>query len=180
MGLFYNGNNPLDLRSAYGNSDFDRTHVINFNLPLPVATTSSRRSLSEGQVRRWLGHSRDSPFSKAASPTASSTTRARSAASSTACPTASPIPSFRWRRAARRRTRLPAPAAPPQVFPALNAGLLHVAVCSPGRFGRRHSLERPLRDQLHHRPAQHLPATLATACGHLVREDHASSRSGSR
>ncbi len=31
MGLFYNGNNALDLRSAYGNSDFDRTHVINFN-----------------------------------------------------------------------------------------------------------------------------------------------------
>jgi hypothetical protein len=31
MGLFYNGNNPLDLREAYGNSDFDRTHVINFN-----------------------------------------------------------------------------------------------------------------------------------------------------
>jgi len=31
MGLFYNGNNPLNLRSAYGSSDFDRTHVINFS-----------------------------------------------------------------------------------------------------------------------------------------------------
>jgi hypothetical protein len=31
MGLFYNGNNPLDLRSAYGSSDFDRTHIIQFN-----------------------------------------------------------------------------------------------------------------------------------------------------
>jgi hypothetical protein len=31
MGLFYNGNNPLDLRSAYGNADFDRTHVLNFD-----------------------------------------------------------------------------------------------------------------------------------------------------
>ena len=30
LGLFYNGNNPLDLKSGYGNSDFDRTHVINF------------------------------------------------------------------------------------------------------------------------------------------------------
>jgi hypothetical protein len=29
LGLFYNGNNPTNLRSAYGNSDFDRTHVIN-------------------------------------------------------------------------------------------------------------------------------------------------------
>jgi hypothetical protein len=30
LGLFYNGNNPLNLRSGYGLSDFDRTHVINF------------------------------------------------------------------------------------------------------------------------------------------------------
>jgi hypothetical protein len=37
MGLFYNGNNPLNLRSAYGSSDFDRTHVFNFsyNYELP-------------------------------------------------------------------------------------------------------------------------------------------------
>src|SRR4029077_15134894 len=26
--LFYNGNNPLDLRTGYGNSDFDRRHVF--------------------------------------------------------------------------------------------------------------------------------------------------------
>jgi hypothetical protein len=31
MGLFYNGNNPLNLRSGYGSSDFDRTHVFNFS-----------------------------------------------------------------------------------------------------------------------------------------------------
>ena len=30
MGLFYNGNNPLNLRSGYGLADFDRKHVINF------------------------------------------------------------------------------------------------------------------------------------------------------
>ncbi len=30
MGLFYNGNNPLNLRSGYGLSDFDRKHAINF------------------------------------------------------------------------------------------------------------------------------------------------------
>jgi hypothetical protein len=29
LGLFYNGNNPLNLRDAYGPSDFDRTHVFN-------------------------------------------------------------------------------------------------------------------------------------------------------
>jgi Carboxypeptidase regulatory-like domain/TonB dependent receptor len=31
MGLFYNGNNPVDLRDGYASSDFDRTHVLNFN-----------------------------------------------------------------------------------------------------------------------------------------------------
>jgi hypothetical protein len=31
LGLFYNGNNPLNLADGYASSDFDRTHVINFN-----------------------------------------------------------------------------------------------------------------------------------------------------
>ncbi len=31
LGLFYNGSNPLDLRSGYGSSDFDRTNVVSFN-----------------------------------------------------------------------------------------------------------------------------------------------------
>jgi hypothetical protein len=30
LGLFYNGNNPLNLRDGYASSDFDRTHVVNF------------------------------------------------------------------------------------------------------------------------------------------------------
>ena len=34
LGLFYNGNNPLNLRSAYGSADFDRTHVFNLNYVL--------------------------------------------------------------------------------------------------------------------------------------------------
>lgn len=31
MGLFYNGNNPLNLRDGYASSDFDRTHVLTLN-----------------------------------------------------------------------------------------------------------------------------------------------------
>ncbi len=31
LGLFYNGSNPLDLRSGYGNSDFDLTNDTTFN-----------------------------------------------------------------------------------------------------------------------------------------------------
>ncbi len=43
LGLFYNGNNPLNLREAYGSSDFDRTHVFNFNFvyQLPKFTPDS-------------------------------------------------------------------------------------------------------------------------------------------
>jgi len=36
MGLFYDGNNPTNLHSAYGLSDFDRTHVINFDFRYEV------------------------------------------------------------------------------------------------------------------------------------------------
>jgi hypothetical protein len=31
LGLFYNGNNPLNLKDGYGPSDFDRTHVISID-----------------------------------------------------------------------------------------------------------------------------------------------------
>src|SRR5579862_5432532 len=52
MGLFYNGNNPLDLRSGYGLSDFDRKHVLNFTytyqLPKFFATTSFKGKVADG------------------------------------------------------------------------------------------------------------------------------------
>ncbi|MGB2621161.1 MAG: TonB-dependent receptor [Candidatus Acidiferrum sp.] len=52
MGLFYNGNNATDLRSGYGLSDFDRTHVINFTylyeLPKFFELTSFRGRIADG------------------------------------------------------------------------------------------------------------------------------------
>jgi hypothetical protein len=52
MGLFYNGNNPHNLRSGYGLSDFDRTHVINFTyryeLPKFYAESSWRGKFADG------------------------------------------------------------------------------------------------------------------------------------
>jgi len=52
LGLFYNGNNPLNLRSGYGSSDFDRTHVLNFNyqfrIPNLVASHSLAGKLADG------------------------------------------------------------------------------------------------------------------------------------
>jgi Carboxypeptidase regulatory-like domain len=52
MGLFYNGNNPLNLRSGYGLSDFDRKHVINFTymyeFPKFFSATSLKGRIADG------------------------------------------------------------------------------------------------------------------------------------
>jgi carboxypeptidase family protein len=52
MGLFFNGNNPTDLRSAYGLSDFDRKHVLNFTysyeLPKFFSESSIRGRIADG------------------------------------------------------------------------------------------------------------------------------------
>jgi hypothetical protein len=52
MGLFYNGNNPLNLRSGYGLSDFDRKHVINFTytyeLPKFFSASSFKGKIADG------------------------------------------------------------------------------------------------------------------------------------
>ena len=55
LGLFYNGNNPLNLRSGYGSADFDRTHVLNFNYVFQTSrlrqgsTRSPARSSTAGR-----------------------------------------------------------------------------------------------------------------------------------
>ena len=52
LGLFYNGNNPLNLRDGYASSDFDRTHVFNFNyvyrLPDFYGKSTLRGRLTDG------------------------------------------------------------------------------------------------------------------------------------
>ena len=58
MGLFFNGNNPLNLRSAYGSSDFDRTHVFNFSyryqLPKFYPATTLKGKLADGWAIQGL------------------------------------------------------------------------------------------------------------------------------
>lgn len=53
LGLFYNGNNPLNLRSGYGSADFDRTHVINFNYVLRVPNRARKDSLAAYAFNGW-------------------------------------------------------------------------------------------------------------------------------
>ena len=53
LGLFFNGNNPLNLRSAYGSADFDRTHVINFNYVFQVPGLAQADSLPGKFIDGW-------------------------------------------------------------------------------------------------------------------------------
>jgi Carboxypeptidase regulatory-like domain/TonB dependent receptor len=53
LGLFYNGNNPLNLRSGYGSADFDRTHVINFNYVFALPSFVNKSSLGGMFVDGW-------------------------------------------------------------------------------------------------------------------------------
>ena len=59
LGLFFNGNNPLNLRSAYGSSDFDRTHVFNFSFvyefPKFAPESSWRGKFANGWAFEDLG-----------------------------------------------------------------------------------------------------------------------------
>jgi hypothetical protein len=53
LGLFYNGNNPLNLRSGYGSSDFDRTHVVNFNYVFQVPSLAKKNSPAGKLIDGW-------------------------------------------------------------------------------------------------------------------------------
>jgi hypothetical protein len=53
IGLFYTGNNALNLRSGYGSSDFDRTHVINANVSYTLPSRYSESSLMGKFTAGW-------------------------------------------------------------------------------------------------------------------------------
>jgi len=53
MGLFFNGNNPLNLRDGYASSDFDRTHVINFNYSFTSPNFFAKNSLAGRIANGW-------------------------------------------------------------------------------------------------------------------------------
>ena len=53
LGLFYNGSNALNLRSGYGSSDFDRTHVLNFNYVFQLPDFARKHSLEGDFIDGW-------------------------------------------------------------------------------------------------------------------------------
>ena len=56
LGLFYNGNNPTNLRSGYGSADFDRTHVLNFTYGYTTPTFLSKNTLAGKVMDSWAIH----------------------------------------------------------------------------------------------------------------------------
>jgi hypothetical protein len=56
LGLFYNGNNPSNLRSGYGSADFDRTHVLNFTYGYTTPTFLSKNTLAGKALDSWGIH----------------------------------------------------------------------------------------------------------------------------
>jgi len=53
LGLFYNGDNPSNLRSGYGLADFDRKHVLNFTYTFQLPTVHTTRWLEGALVNGW-------------------------------------------------------------------------------------------------------------------------------
>jgi hypothetical protein len=54
-GLFYTGNNSEDLKSSYGSSDFDRTHVflVNFTYAIPTIASFKSNKVTNGFLNGW-------------------------------------------------------------------------------------------------------------------------------
>jgi hypothetical protein len=53
LGLFYNGNDPLNPRSGYGNSDFDRTHVFTLSYLYQFPTLGNATGWVKQVVNGW-------------------------------------------------------------------------------------------------------------------------------
>ncbi|MGH9775366.1 MAG: TonB-dependent receptor domain-containing protein [Candidatus Acidiferrales bacterium] len=52
-GLFYNGNNPLNPKSAYGNAAFDRTHVFTFNYLYSFPNLAKSNGILKAVINDW-------------------------------------------------------------------------------------------------------------------------------
>ncbi len=53
IGLFYTGNNALNLRSGYGSSDFDRTHVLSANVGYAIPSPFGASTLAGKFTAGW-------------------------------------------------------------------------------------------------------------------------------
>jgi hypothetical protein len=56
LGLFYNGNDPTNLRSGYGSADFDRKHVLNFTYSYTLPKFFGDNTLAGKLANSWAIH----------------------------------------------------------------------------------------------------------------------------
>jgi len=110
FGLFYNGNDPRNLRSGYASSDYDRTHVtsLSFNYQIPDYTAGNLLARKAGSG--W-GLSAVNIF-QSGQPYNVYDFSAPSAASSSPPTTTSPTPSSHWPPASPPNRPSPATAEP--------------------------------------------------------------------
>jgi hypothetical protein len=52
-GLFFNGNNPLEPQTAYGNADFDRTHVLAISYLYELPSAAPESSVAAKFINNW-------------------------------------------------------------------------------------------------------------------------------
>jgi len=139
LGLFYNGDNPDNLRSGYGLADFDRKHVLNFTYSYQLRSFYSDGSLKGDFTNGWSLNGTTilqsgQPFS---------VIDFTGAVGSVFYSVSDGInnPSCRWLPAARRRAPLPAPPAHGAI-PRSRPTALPFR-CSIRRLRRRHSANDP-------------------------------------
>ncbi|HLJ88214.1 MAG TPA: carboxypeptidase regulatory-like domain-containing protein [Candidatus Angelobacter sp.] len=53
LGLFFNGNNPLNPKGSYGPSDFDRTHVLSFSYVYQIPKIVSFKGVMDKALNGW-------------------------------------------------------------------------------------------------------------------------------
>jgi hypothetical protein len=53
LGLFFNGNNPQDVRTSYGPSDFDRTQVLTFSYVYQLPKFASFHGVADKLMNGW-------------------------------------------------------------------------------------------------------------------------------
>ena len=173
LGLFYNGNNPTNLRSGYGSSDYDRTHVINFTYVYQIPGLAKEHSLAGKLADGWslLGDHRAAERST--------------------------IQHHRFLRRGRkhlllhcRRHHQPHCAACEWLHGqecldacfwrmvchyrgiGFEASVLHPSAAFGRRSQRRHPQLRSVRDRLHNGPAKHLPPGLPKTRRRLAGQGH--------
>ena len=165
MGLFYNGNNPQNLRSGYGLSDFDRKHVFNFTytyeLPKFFSVASLKGRIADGWAISGLTVVQSGqPYSVVdySGAVGSIFYGVNDGITNPVVPLSGCTPKQALTGASGAGST-----------PASEGELFRVAAAESRSLERRDSIQRSLRDELHRsRSAQYFPANLAAARRHFA------------